>query len=308
MDMQTVQPYDRRIPVVLFIYSRTVHLRSVLECLRAEKIPLLYIFADGAKNDLMSADIHASRECVKAIDWCEVRLIERIHNLGLGKNILMGVTEVAALYDQFIVWEDDLVCAPGTYLWICNALTAYANNPKVMSVTAWTHPSIRPPDVMDVPYFDGRAECWVWGSYSRSWQGMDQTALEKVDICANRGISPDAYGYDLLPMAQMELQKNIWAVRWLYHHIQHSGLCLRPSRSMVEHIGCDVTATNASAATEWANDGLAIPMMPENWPDPVENSHCQALWRKATIPYTCSLVKRAYRRLKWIVYQKRLAR
>ncbi|MFA5057393.1 MAG: hypothetical protein WC485_04725, partial [Opitutaceae bacterium] len=187
----------------------------------------------------------------------------------------------AAHAEAFVVWEDDLICMPGTYAWLCAALRQYAGDPRVMSVTAWTHPRVTPAALAGQPYFDARAECWVWGAWARSWRGMDQTAAEKLAAARAHGVAPDAYGGDLPVMARAEARKNIWAVRWLYHHLQHGGLCLRSPWSMVEHIGFDA-ATNAVVATDWANPPLAAaPPPPAAWPVPQEHPACRSLWRAA---------------------------
>ena len=34
-------------------------------------------------------------------------------------------------------------------------------------ITGWTHPPVAPADVGNQPYFDGRAECWVWDRLKR---------------------------------------------------------------------------------------------------------------------------------------------
>ncbi len=270
------------IPVVLFAYARPVHLARVLACLRENSVPLIYAFADGAKGPADTAAVAETRALLRAIDWCELRLTERPDNLGLGRNVLAGVTEVADGHEAFLVWEDDLVCVPGTYAWLSAALWRYASDPRVMSVTGWTHPRVTPGDVGTQPYFDGRAECWVWGAYARSWSGMEQAAFEKMTVVANSGLAPDAYGADLPLMARDETRKNIWAVRWLYHHMQHHGLCLRPPWSMVEHLGLGAEATNAAAATDWANPPLrAAPEIPAIWPDPHEHRASRPLWRLA---------------------------
>lgn len=270
------------IPVVLFTYTRRPHLRRVLACLRDNSVPLLYAYSDGAKDERDAPAVAEVRAILREIDWCEVRLVERSWNLGLGRSILSGVTEVAARHDSFIVWEDDLICVSGTYAWLCAALWQYADDLRVMSISAWTHPRVTPADIDGKPYFDARAECWVWGAYARAWRGMEQTALEKIKACAERGLPPDAYGADLPLMACEEEKKNIWAVRWLYHHLQHSGVCLRPPWSMVEHIGFDVTATNAAQATSWANPPLlTAPPLPDIWPDSREHPACRPLWRAA---------------------------
>lgn len=273
------------IPVVLFAYARTEHLARVLACLRANAVPRLEIYADGPKHDQDRPQVEATRALLRSIDWCEVRLVERTENFGLGRNILSGVTEVAARAEAFLVWEDDLIAVPGTYAWVCAALRRYAAEPRVMSVSAWTHPRVTPRDTGDRPYFDRRAECWVWGAWSRSWRGMpEETAREKLAATARR-MSPDAYGGDLRGMAENEQRRNIWAVRWLYHHLQHDGLCLRPPWSMVDHLGVDASATNAGGATEWSHGALReAPPVPAAWPEPIEHPRCRALWRAAYPP------------------------
>jgi putative methyltransferase (TIGR04325 family) len=267
------------VPVVLFAYARPAHLARVLACLRENRVPLLRVFADGAKGPADAPAVAETRAMLRAIDWTEVRLVERTENLGLGRNVLAGVTEIAAQHEAFVVWEDDLICVPGTYAWLCAALRQYAGDPRVMSVTAWTHPRVTPGGLAGRPYFDARAECWGWGAWARSWRGMDQTAVEKMAAARAKGVAPDAYGADLPAMARAEARKNIWAVRWLYHHLQHGGLCLRPPWSMVEHIGFDPVATNAGMAHGWANPPLPpAPPVPAVWPAAVENPDCRRRW------------------------------
>jgi hypothetical protein len=270
---------EEEIPVVLFAYARPVHLARVLACLRENAVPRIQVFADGAKGPADARAVAETRALLRAIDWAEVRLVERAENLGLGRNVLAGVSEVAAQCGAFVVWEDDLIGVPGTYAWLCAALRRYAAEPQVMSVTGWTHPRVTPEGIGESPYFDARAECWVWGAWARSWRGMEQSALEKMAACRARGVAPDAYGADLPVMARAEARQNIWAVRWLYHHLQHDGLCLRPPWTMVEHIGFDATATNAAQATAWANPPLRqAPPIPAAWPESWEHPDCRRLW------------------------------
>jgi putative methyltransferase (TIGR04325 family) len=270
------------IPVVLFAYARPAHLKRVLACLRAERVPLVYAFADGAKGAADAAAVAEVRRLLRAFDGGDVRLTERPENLGLGRNVLAGVGEVARAHDTFIVWEDDLVCVPGTYAWMTAALRRYAGEPQVMSVSAWTHPLVTPADAGAAPYFDGRAECWVWGSYARAWGGMEKSALAKLAAAQSRGLAPEAYGADLPRMARAERRRNIWAVRWLYHHFEHGGLCLRPPWSMVEHIGFDEQASNSALAERWANPPLQpAPAVPAAWPAVAEHADCRRLWQSA---------------------------
>lgn len=274
---------SRRIPVVLFAYARPAHLERTLRSLREDGVPLIEAFADGPKAEADTASVAAVRARLRAVDWCEMRLTERTENRGLGRNILAGVTEIAARHDAFIVWEDDLTCVPGTYAWLCAALRHYRDDPRVMSVTGWTHPRVTPADVCGRPWFDGRAECWSWGTWSRAWAGMsEETARAKLAAAAKRGIGASAYGADLPVMAREEHAKNLWAVRWVWHHLQHGGLCVRPPWSMVEHDGFDAEATNAASGGEWKNPPLQpAPAIPSQWPDPKLHPQSARLWHLA---------------------------
>ncbi len=288
------------IPVVLFIYARCDHLARVLACLRENKTPFLEVFSDGSKDASDEANVTRARALVRQVDWCEVRITERKRNLGLGRNVISGIDEIVQRHDAFVVWEDDLIAVPGTYAWTVAALRHFVDTPRVMSVTAWNHPRVTPPAIGNQPYFDGRAECWVWGAWSRSWRGMSsQDAMAKLNAASRRGVRPASYGADLPIMAKAESQRNTWAVRWLYHHMQHHGLCVRPPWSMVEHIGFDASATNAQTATTWANPPLRnAPPIPPEWPEPQEHSACRGLWRAANPSRLRAALQRVRARLR----------
>jgi hypothetical protein len=270
------------IPVVLFTYNRLDVLVKTIDCLRNNSIPLVVVYSDAAKSAQDESGVNAVREYLSKIDWCTIERHDRERNLGLGRNILSGITETLQQYEAVLVWEDDLICVPGTYQYLCSALEQYRNDDRVMSVTGWTNRHVTPDGVGAEPYFDGRAECWVWGTWRRAWQGMiDETAIDKMEDFKARGGSPYHYGGDLPYMAKHEMDRNIWAVRFLFHHILHHGLCLRPPWSMVEHIGFDARATNAVGANWLVNGELKdCPPIPTTWPLPVENGQCAGLHRE----------------------------
>ncbi|MGB4333620.1 MAG: methyltransferase, TIGR04325 family [Chromatiaceae bacterium] len=269
------------VPIALFVYARPDHLRRTLACLRENHVPLIYAFCDGPKTPDKDHLVNEARSLLRGIDWCEVILCERDDNWGLGHSILAGVTDVLNHHGACLVFEDDLICVTGAYNYLSAALNHYRDDSRVMSVTGWTHPRVTPMDMGDQPYFDGRAESLVWGTWARSWAGMnDHTAKEMMLACEAKGIGRNTYGADLPGMAESELSSNIWAVRFLYHHILNRGLCLRPPWSLVEHIGFDALATNASGPGQYANPPLRpCPPVPSKWPEPIEHHDIAALWR-----------------------------
>jgi hypothetical protein len=290
-------PASTEIPTVIFAYARPEHLARALAALRGENLPRLIAFADGPKGAADAAQVARVRAILRAVDWAPVEIVERESNLGLGKSILAGVGEVARRYEAFVVFEDDLVCSPGFYAWMAAALRHYRDTPEVFSVTGWTHARVTPAEAGGRPYFDARGESWSWGAYARSWSGMNETALEKIEALRKRGVAPEVCGADLPAMAAREARDNLWAVRWLYHHLQHGGLCLRPPLALVRHAGFDAAATNAIADDTWAGATLAE-RAPEggNWPAVKEARQCRELWRAAASARP-GFARRAFARL-----------
>lgn len=124
------------IPVVLFVYRRPDILQQVLHCLQADGVPLLHIFSDGPKDTRGMAEVAAVRQLIHAIDWCDCVIEERASNLGLGISVKRGVSAALQRYRRAIIFEDDLLCIPGTYHYLSCALDRYEDDPEVMSVTA----------------------------------------------------------------------------------------------------------------------------------------------------------------------------
>jgi SAM-dependent methyltransferase len=266
------------IPVVLFAYARPALLRRTLDCLRENGVPKIYAFSDAPKTIDRANAVAEVRRMLRAVDWCDISIVERPTNLGLGVAIRSGVGSVLEQHDAAIVFEDDLICVPGTYTYLASALEHYKNDPRVMSVTGWTHPRITPTRLNIAPYFDGRSECLGWATWARVWHGMEDDARVLIRQCEERGIDPYRYGADLVEMAEAEHARNIWAVRFLYLHIANRGLCLRPPHSLIEHIGFGPDATNATEPGGWENPPLKhCPPIPSPWPEPIEHPDCQPL-------------------------------
>lgn len=271
------------VPVALFAYDRVDLLARTLEGLRANAVPLIHAFSDGPRDAAATERVDAVRRLLRSVDWTEVVLTERSENQGLGRSIVSGTSEVFARHAHAIVCEDDLVVAPGAYAYLCAALAHYEAEPRVMSVSGWTHPLVTPAGIGDSPFFSARVNTYFWGAWARSWKGMDEgTALDRLDRCRERGEDTARYGRDLLDMAALEGTRNLWAVRWIAQHLANGGLSLCPPWTMVDHMGIDPRATNAAFLPTWDQRiERPAPGVPERWPEPVEHPGIGALWRRA---------------------------
>ena len=255
------------VPVVLFAYRRAATLRQALAALKRDSVPLIVAFLDGARDAIEAAHVDEVRALVRSVDWCQIRIVERQKNLGLGVSIIGGMTEVFREFESAIVIEDDIVCIPGAYAYLCDALDYYRDQERVMSIGAHTHPRVRPEDADGKAYFDGRFACWGWAAWRRSWAGMEKSAEDLLWQCRLHLRNVYRYGADLPAEALREEEKNIWAVRFCMLHILRRGLCLHPPVPLVRNIGFGDDATNTRNSDKWQ-----IEKMPESAPlfSPVE--------------------------------------
>lgn len=285
------------IPVVLFAYRRADLLRRTLACLRANHVPMIYAFSDGARDASAAADVEAVRAELRAVDWTRIEVVASPGNLGVSEAEQRGITRVLAAHELAVIVEEDLEFVPGTYDFVCAGLTRYRDDARVFGVTAWTHPSVTPPGVSQ-PYFTGRMSGLMWGTWARAWDGMlSATALERRDECLAKGIDPSRFGRDMVDSPAHELQIGGWDIRFNLHMLARGGLFLFPATSMVQHIGYDARATNSPDATGWEPVSAPAPAIESIvWPEVRELKGSAELWRLAIDGPPVPAVRRVLRR------------
>jgi len=253
------------IPIALFAYKRVEHLTKALEGLQVNRIPLVYAFSDGAKNPEDQPFVNEVREIIRAIDWCEVQIFEREKNYGLGKSIRAGVTQVLEKHEQVIVVEDDIVLRPGAYDYAVSALRHYRNDPRVMSVTMWSHPSLVPFGARN-GFFSKRFVCWGWGTYADQWKKFKGTPLEIYKECETRGVDVLKWGQDLKYQAETAEERNLWYVGFALTHFLENCVSYVPSETLTVNIGFDGSGENCGFVpvdTDLATKPVALP---DRWP------------------------------------------
>ena len=297
----------RRVPVALFAFRRADLLARTLASLRANGVPLIYAFSDGARNSAEEADVAEVRRILRAVDWAEMHLVERPENLGLTPSVIGGVSEVLASHEELVVCEDDIEFAPGTYAYLKAALERYRNEPRVMSISGWTHPRMTPADAQDAPHFTGRFLSWGWATWRRAWAGFPGlSAAELRDRCATRGIDIAKHGRDVADWFAKGVEHVGYDYMFYLHMMLHDGLTLLPPHAMTVHHGNDVRASHPQDRTEWKDRAESPPPLGEiRWPEVRENAGSAECWRRAMEPPPPpSLVKRIRRRLARIVRER----
>lgn len=242
-------------PVILFTYNRPWHTRQTVEALLKNNLAdesELIVFSDGPKDAQDKEKVDKVRQYIRSVKgFGNVTVIERSENLGLGKSIINGISEVINKYEKIIVLEDDLVTAPFFLRYMNEALELYKDEEKVISVHGYIYPVI---GNLPVTFFLRGADCWGWGTWKRGWALFEengQKLLEnlKKDHLTNQFDFNGAYGYTKMLKDQIKGRNSSWAVRWHASAFINDLLTLYPGVSLVRHIGNDGSGTNFDVST-----------------------------------------------------------
>jgi hypothetical protein len=239
-------------PLAVFVFKRPAHTQRMLKSLAGNPefaASPLYIYCDGARNEAEAVQVEVIRKLVR--DWPHPNktLIERDRNWGLANSVIAGVTELCERYGRVIVVEDDLIVSPVFLNYLNSALERYADEPKVMQVSAHMFPvSIQSTyDAVMLPF----TTSWGWATWDGAWKHFDpsMSGYEKLktDSAMRRKFNLDgSYPYFRMLKRQMCGKVDSWAIRWYKSVFFQGGLTLYPCHSLVRNDGYGVSATHTS--------------------------------------------------------------
>ncbi len=230
-------------PVVLFTYKRSATLKSVVESL-AQNIGAsetdLIIYSDGPKSSNDLAIIKEVRSYLQTISgFRSVHILQSSENKGLARSIIEGVSEVLVKFGKAIVLEDDLITSKNFIVFMNQALTYYADNPKILSISGYS-PVIPELNHNEV-YFTRRLSSWGWAIWYDKWKDVDWDMNDYENFRMDRAASKrfNSMGSDLTSLLrrQMEGKLDSWAIRLTFHQFRKQLYTVYPSRSKVQNIG-----------------------------------------------------------------------
>ncbi len=246
-------------PIIVFSYNRPEHLRQTLDALSKNDLAresILYIYCDGAKENASEEQcmrVVKNREVAHAVKgFKEVHVVERERNVGLKDNIVGAVTEIVNQYGRVITLEDDVVSSVGFLKYMNDALELYADEDRVMHVSAYMYPhKCRLPESFfyPVPYPGGG-----WATWKRAWDCYNDNSRELYDYWKDKWSVFDVFGGDYL---SKQLERNVngtmntWFIKWHAVMMQKEALTLYPGRSLTNNIGFDEMATNCYSTTKF---------------------------------------------------------
>lgn len=240
-------------PIALFVYNRPNHTRRTLKFLQANYFAeesRLYIFADAAKTPADHEKVQQVQDIISNIDGFKtVKIIKAKQNLGLAQSIINGVTNLVNTYGKVIVFEDDLLSSPYTIKYFNEALDKYQNQIKLMHISAYMYPLAAADDLPET-FIYRAVHSWGWATWKRAWENFNpdiDSLMAQFDAKKINEFSIEKKMNFWKQMNEFKRGKNnSWAIRWYASVFLNGGLCLNPSKSLINNIGHDGTGIHSN--------------------------------------------------------------
>jgi 2-polyprenyl-3-methyl-5-hydroxy-6-metoxy-1,4-benzoquinol methylase len=241
-------------PTALFVYNRPQNLQRTLDCLKNNKINLLYVFSDGPKSESDEEKIEEVRKILDQIDWVETEKFYQEKNIGLSESVIFGVNKVFEKYDTIICIEDDVCVANGFYEYMNACLEKYRDNPEIAGVTGLKYP-IKEKSFENYNYdifFYLRFSSWGWGTWKKAWQKniFNQDILlkkiEEVDKKIVESCSDMVSMYNSLRDGKLS---GGWDVYCSLNIVVNNQYFIYPTKNMIENTGMS-KGTHASSGNQ----------------------------------------------------------
>ena len=244
-------------PIVLFVYNRPWHTQQTLNALANNELAkesILYIFADGPKENSNSEDLKKIHDVEKIIGdqkgFKNVIIRKSFFNKGLADSIVNGVTEIVNNFGKIIVLEDDIITSPGFLRYMNDALNYYAEEGTVYHISGYMFPVKKK---LPSNFFYNTASCWGWGTWKRAWSEYNNNAellIDEIDKSGRINEFNIENSYDFYGQlnANRTGQLKTWAVKWYASFFLKKGHSLHPYPSLVNNIGHDGMGENCAAS------------------------------------------------------------
>lgn len=160
-----MKPFKTDIAVAMIFFNRPDTLKTVFESVREAQPSKLYLIQDGARANRPKdvENVAKCREVVSNIDWeCEVVHDYSDINLGCGKRIFTGLSNVFMHEEYAAIVEDDIVIGE-SFLPFCKEMCErYKDDQRIHMISGMNHLGVYEECPYDYFFSQGGGAIWGW--------------------------------------------------------------------------------------------------------------------------------------------------
>ncbi len=247
------KPYKIDVAVLMIFFCRTEKTREVFEAIKKARPARLYLYQDGARENVESdkINIEKCRAAVSDIDWdCEVHTLYQEQNYGCDPSEYLAQRWFFDHEEMGIVLEDDDVPAQAFFPFCKELLEKYENNEKINMICGMNNNDVSD-DVKDSYLFTKCGSIWGWASWRRvidTWD-KDYTWLDDPEKIAIIRKNYCKYGDSDRYFKTAKEHRNTGRAH--YESINAAAMYLNdrvnivPKYNMIKNIGVDQESTHS---------------------------------------------------------------
>ena len=244
------------VAVLILFFNRPEQLSQVFEQVKKARPSKLFLYQDGPRGEKDMPGIEACRKIVADIDWeCEVHQYYQEKNYGCDPSEYISQKWAFSIVDKCIVLEDDDVPAVSFFQFCKELLDKYENDTRISMIAGFNHEEI----TADIPYdyfFTSYFSIWGWASWRRVVDQWDET-YSFLDDAFNTAqleqlIKERKFKQDFLYTCKRHREQNKPFYETIFNAsiMFNSGLCIVPTRNMINNVGVTSDSTHFSGSAE----------------------------------------------------------
>ncbi|HPO49896.1 MAG TPA: hypothetical protein PLO89_06175 [Spirochaetota bacterium] len=230
------------LPILFLIFNRPRETERVFEEIKKSRPKMLFVAADGPRNEEEKLKTDETREIISKIDWdCEVKTLFREKNLGCKVAVSEAISWFFQNVEYGAILEDDCLPSQSFFKYCEEILKKYKDDKRVFMV-AGQKPIIYP-FIRESYTFSKRAYIWGWATWKRSWSKYGLNILEdKKNLSDIKSISK--IERILLNKRANDINSgklNTWDLQLEVTQRLDGGLCVIPQKNLVSNIGFEIS-------------------------------------------------------------------
>ncbi|MCF6407035.1 glycosyltransferase family 2 protein [Chitinophaga filiformis] len=237
-------------PILLLIFNRPQQAIRILESIREQRPPELFIAADGPRHNKPgeAALCRETRDAIlQRLDWpCKVHTLFRDHNLGCAFAVSSAIDWFFSQVEEGIILEDDCLPDPTFYYFCENLLERYRDNTRIMHIGGTNYQAGVTRGNASY-YFSRYSHIWGWATWKRAWKYYDFTLLRYRNVPPDE--IPVQFKWDL--EAFYEQKMDTWDTQWFLTVLFNKGLAITPNTNLIRNIGYGKEATHTRTEPIW---------------------------------------------------------
>lgn len=233
------------VPIALMIFNRPDLTQLIMDQLAKAKPPILYVIADGARNEEEMPKCSKAREIALNPTWsCKIVPFLRDHNVGMVKQFKEGLDFVFNEHESLIFMEDDHFLSPSFYQFSCELLERHGENHEIVHINLTNYDPKFTFELKSDYFLSSHFAVWGFATWKRVWASYD-ISMPEWNNHSNKNYFKNYFRNKRIAKGYIKMfdlhcdNVNPWTYdyQWLFNCMQLKGYALTPKNNLCSNIG-----------------------------------------------------------------------